>query len=340
MTRTSSTGSATPQSRNPLIYALSGVVCLGGASAMSFAEQPELHQQLIEVRVDSPKFVSSGDAVVTHGYLDAFLIERVPESERGMLLASPDRVGRLLEGLIREQAFFERALRAGVLDQPETQQLLNRVLVSRVAGIYRDHHLSAVELDDYEAQARELYLTERGLFRAPEKVDVLHLLVLVEPSRTEHEAMRRILEVHDLLLSGAEPDAIIEANSEDPTYPENQGLLSGIIASDLVAPVAAVVSGLEPGEWSAPVRSQFGWHLVRLEARHEGVVPSWEEARSRATQIARERHLQVALERLFREVQDNPAIFSEGAVAEMRARYSVPAEHSFGAGEISEQMTD
>jgi hypothetical protein len=45
---------------------------------------------------------------------------------------------------------------------------------------------------------------------------------------------------------------------------------------------AAEVGSLDPGaDWQGPIRSGFGWHLVRLDAREEGTIPPLAEIRER-----------------------------------------------------------
>ncbi|HEY6562462.1 MAG TPA: peptidylprolyl isomerase [Polyangiaceae bacterium] len=41
------------------------------------------------------------------------------------------------------------------------------------------------------------------------------------------------------------------------------------------------VAALPVGAWSGPIRSSFGWHIVRVDARHEGRLPPLERVRAR-----------------------------------------------------------
>jgi len=47
----------------------------------------------------------------------------------------------------------------------------------------------------------------------------------------------------------------------------------------MVAPFEAAVVALKPGEVSAPVQTQFGWHLVKLIETRIASVPSFEQVR-------------------------------------------------------------
>jgi hypothetical protein len=49
------------------------------------------------------------------------------------------------------------------------------------------------------------------------------------------------------------------------------------IAHDFGPEFAEALTGAAPGEWQGPVKSGYGWHLVRVEAHDPGRVPAFEE---------------------------------------------------------------
>jgi foldase protein PrsA len=61
--------------------------------------------------------------------------------------------------------------------------------------------------------------------------------------------------------------ALAKQTSIDPTAKQNSGALQKQVASQYVAPFAAAVVKLKPGEVSRPVHTQFGWHVIRLQSK-------------------------------------------------------------------------
>jgi peptidyl-prolyl cis-trans isomerase C len=51
------------------------------------------------------------------------------------------------------------------------------------------------------------------------------------------------------------------------------------ISQALGGPFASAVSALTVGQWSAPIESAYGWHLVRVLAKEEARPSTFEEAR-------------------------------------------------------------
>ena len=64
--------------------------------------------------------------------------------------------------------------------------------------------------------------------------------------------------------------------SIDPSAKQNSGSLGSAVASTYVPAFAAAAIALEPGEISKPVKSQFGWHVIRMVKKD---VQSFEEAK-------------------------------------------------------------
>jgi parvulin-like peptidyl-prolyl isomerase len=52
--------------------------------------------------------------------------------------------------------------------------------------------------------------------------------------------------------------------STDPSAAQNSGSLGSAVATTYVPPFAAAVLKMEPGETSRPVKTEFGWHVIRM----------------------------------------------------------------------------
>lgn len=62
-----------------------------------------------------------------------------------------------------------------------------------------------------------------------------------------------------------------------------RGLTQEEIARQLGRPLAAAVAAAKAGEWSGPVASPYGTHLLRLQSREEGAAPDFAAVRRQAT---------------------------------------------------------
>jgi parvulin-like peptidyl-prolyl isomerase len=102
-------------------------------------------------------------------------------------------------------------------------------------------------------------------------IDVDHILL-----QTEEEAN----EVYELVTApDAGPEefaALATERSIDPSAQENAGALGAAPAGGYVPEFSEAALGLEPGEISEPVQSDFGWHVIRLNSSE---VTPFEEVR-------------------------------------------------------------
>ena len=273
---------------------------------------------------ESRLLVTRAGTQVTLSDFIAQLERTVPKDSHVELVTSPTRIEGILENILTAEAFYPLAQQAGFLDGSVEQARLYNAMVREVRTIYRDLYLDSIELDNYTQQARELYLVNPSQFVSSSTLDIEQILVTVNADRTETEAMKRIVEVYERLISGQPFVEVAREYSDDPTFDDNQGFLEKVNPTQLVRPVAMMLADLEVGVFSDPIRSRFGWHVFRITNKNEPEPMTWEEARPVAEAMARERHLAEAWERILRDLNNNPMVFEEGAVEAILDHYGLP----------------
>lgn len=139
----------------------------------------------------------------------------------------------------------------------------------------------AVESPD-EAVCRRVYDTRPTDFCSPSLSEASHILVAPEADTDEAWEAARV-RARDLIVRLADAEArfadLARAHSSCPSASVG-GSLGQVGPGDLAAPVEAGLAALAPGEVSAaPVRSRFGWHVLRLDRRIEGRLLPFEQVR-------------------------------------------------------------
>lgn len=159
-------------------------------------------------------------------------------------------------GLSRE------AVRSSVADSIITQKVQQQVSMENA-------RVSDQEIDAFIAQAQA---NGQAL---PEGSPVLqyraqHILIREEPSnpRGTQSEVRKIWEQ---ARSGQSFDQLARQHSIDSGSAANGGDLGWFSDGQMVPDFEKAVHELKPGQVSAPVRSQFGWHIIKLnEVRETG----------------------------------------------------------------------
>lgn len=78
---------------------------------------------------------------------------------------------------------------------------------------------------------------------------------------------------------GADFAELARTHSIDPGSGGNGGGLGWFGLGMMVKPFEDAVVALEPGQVSAPVQSQFGWHIVKLLETREAAAPTFDDVR-------------------------------------------------------------
>ncbi len=209
--------------------------------------------------------------------------QELPEELRG---APPQMLyPLLLDQMIAGRAVAAAARRAG-LDKDEAvrarirraeEQELQQAYISReLAGRVTDERIRAAY--DAEIRARPV----------EEEVRARHILV-----PTETEAREALAEIR----AGADFNAVAQRRSAGPGAREG-GDLGFFKRGDMVPEFAEAAFALPAGQTSAaPVRSPFGWHIIRVDERRSSAPPPFEEARETLRQRLFEAEINTVVER-------------------------------------------
>jgi peptidyl-prolyl cis-trans isomerase D len=138
-------------------------------------------------------------------------------------------------------------------------------------------YLDKVVLTD--ADVRDAYDSAPERFAVPQTVEARHILVKVAPDaapEAAEKAREKIADVLKLAREGQDFAALAKQYSEDGTR-EQGGALGAFRKEAMIQPFADVAFALKPGEISEPVRTRFGWHLIKVEKVNAGRTRSFEE---------------------------------------------------------------
>lgn len=122
-----------------------------------------------------------------------------------------------------------------------------------------------------QAECLRLYESQRERFRTPPLTEASHILLEAEAdgdAGAQALADGLIAQLRQGLASFAD---LARTHSACPSGASAGGSLGQLRPGDLVGEVESALAGLQPGEVAAsPVRSRFGWHVLRLDRRIEG----------------------------------------------------------------------
>lgn len=137
---------------------------------------------------------------------------------------------------------------------------------------------SRQEVDD--AAVRAYYDAHPAEFQVAESVRARHILLQLPRDASAADADKARVELLKLkarLAKGESFATLAEKHSDGPSSARG-GELGWFTREAMVAPFAEAAFALEPGAVSDPVRTEFGWHLIKVEERREAGTRSFDEA--------------------------------------------------------------
>ena len=150
----------------------------------------------------------------------------------------------------------------------------------RYLEISMDEIAAGIKVDDDELRA--LFEAERESFVTPEKREVSHILISVPAdadSTAEEEARARLAALGSRIEVGESFEDLARDNSDDPGSATAGGSLGFIERGVMVPPFEEAAFALAPGELSEPVRSSYGWHLIKVTSVQGSRRATFEEVR-------------------------------------------------------------
>ncbi|XXF78638.1 peptidylprolyl isomerase [Myxococcaceae bacterium GXIMD 01537] len=143
------------------------------------------------------------------------------------------------------------------------------------------------------------------------EVHARHILVSVDPKATPEqvEAARKKAEAiaQEARRPGMDFSALAKARSDGPSAADGGDL--GFFRRGVMVPAfERVAFNLKVGEVSEPVRTNFGWHVLKVEERRSVAVPPFEEVKPKLDAKLRQEKTEKYIEQYVQELRQKAAV--------------------------------
>jgi peptidyl-prolyl cis-trans isomerase C len=220
----------------------------------------------------------------------------VPDAARPSLLAIKENVEKQAEGLFLRRRLAAEAQQAGLDKNPEIQEqlLLIRERILSDARMAAFDKANTPDDATLEAYAQSAYKADPKRFERGAQTRVRHILIKNDGPEAKAKAEALLAQ----LKAGASFEKLATEKSFDLATAPKGGDLGFFAPGTMVKEFDEAVAQLKnPGDLSGVVKTQFGYHLIKLEERRSaGIAPYAEvrealraEASARAQRDAREK---------------------------------------------------
>ncbi len=200
---------------------------------------------------------------------------------------SPELRKAIRDDLINLEVISQEAVKKGLDKQPEVVQQIELTRQTALANAYvmdfvKNHPIS-------EEALKQEYENQKSHYGNKE-YKVEHILV-----DSEKEAQAIIVK---LKKKGSKFDKIAKESSKDPGSKDKGGDLGWTVPSTFVQPFGEAILKLNKGEISAPVQTQYGWHVIKLDDIRDLKIPAIEEVRGNLEKRLQQQAIQEAIKAL------------------------------------------
>ena len=215
---------------------------------------------------------------MTAGEFDQ-IVDALPEQARAQVRGPQKR--QFAEQLVRIKVLYQEARKRKLDESPTVQKQMELQKENLLAAILMQEMTANAQIDD--ATARQYYEQHKSDY---ESVPARHILIRskgsplpVQPGKkelSEDEALAKAQEIRKKLLAGESFAVLAKAESDDVRSGANGGELGPQKHHQTVPPFDQAVFSLPAGQLSEPVKTQFGYHLIKVDQRE---VKAFEEVK-------------------------------------------------------------
>jgi len=220
------------------------------------------------IRSNPPQQILADTNLQTNGQFDYRKYQAALQDSRNLPFFEEYEIA-LREEFPKEKIRQDVVAGVVVTDQEVRQAYEEQNEKVKAAFVYLDPSLFAGDANPavgseevqayYEKHKLEYRIGERANFRVAS-------FVKVPSSSDEAEGRKRIEDLLARLKSGEEFATLADEFSDDTVSGHKGGVLGWVGRGMMVSPLENAAFSLHPGEISAPVKTDFGWHLLRCDS--------------------------------------------------------------------------
>jgi peptidyl-prolyl cis-trans isomerase D len=151
-----------------------------------------------------------------------------------------------------------------------------------------------------ETELEELYASAAERFETPEQRRARHVLIEIDDDTDAQEARQQAAQVLERAQAGDDFAALATKHSDDSGTAQSGGDLEWVEPGIFSGPFDEALFSMEPGEIRGPVRSEYGFHVIKLEEIRPGERRSFDDVRD---ELEAELKAEKADERFYERAQ-------------------------------------
>ena len=282
-----------------------GIAAVAGSEVIT---QRDVRQGMAEARSRLGKNVNETElrTQVLQQLINQSLI--VQAGKRRNITASNAEIDAALSDIAQSRkttvdGLYAQAAKSGVSKAAMRRSIADSIITQKVQqqAVMQQSRVSDAEVDSMIAHAKQQG-TPLPQGEPLRQYRAQHILLKAENTNAAKAAESSIRKIHNQARSGADFTALARQYSQDGSA-ANGGDLGWFSDGQMVPEFENAVHNLKPGQISRPVRSQFGWHIIKLNDVREAGTPEERQREAVRQYIARQKAEQATVN-LLKELHE------------------------------------
>ena len=214
------------------------------------------------------------------------------QATRGGQAVTPELTTQARDSVVMREIFTQEAVKRGMATSPDFAQQMELARQSLLIRELFEDYKKKNPVSDADAQA------EYDKFKS-------------QATGTEYRARHILVDKEDdaksliaQIKAGAKFEELATKNSKDTGSAQNGGDLDFAKADSYVPEFGGALTKLKKGEMTQePVKSQFGYHIIRLDDTRDAAFPGFDEVKGQITQRIEQVRMQQFQEELKKKAK-------------------------------------
>lgn len=219
----------------------------------------------------------AGDRDLTRDEIRDFVSTLAP-NEQAALASDPALFSQTLRVILANQLVLQEALAKKWDEQPQVTAQLQRLRDNAVVDSYLQSVSTPPESYPSEAELAQAYEANKAALTVPRTFQVAQIFIALADGAdkdAEDKAKKKLAEVQaKLKVAKADFAAIAKADSDEPTSASQGGEIGWLTEAQLKPEIREQVTSLAKGTVGAPIKTEGGWHVLKvLDTKEAGTRP-------------------------------------------------------------------
>jgi len=265
-----------PTFRNLAVALAAGSIAFAAVAQDKAEKAPKKSTTAAAAPAGSGKVVVNG-VVIPQSRVDAMNKELTAQGQPD----TPERLAAVKDELVNREVLAQASVKRGLDKNPDVAAQMEMARQAVLVRALFENEMKANPITDADLQKQyETFKSQMGT----NEYKVRHILV-----EKEDEAKAIIADLN----KGGDFSKIAKEKSKDPGSKDNGGDLDWGPSARYVKPFADSVTSMQKGQTTpAPVKTDFGYHVIRLDDVRPLTVPPFSELKEQFRQRAQQQQIQ------------------------------------------------